>query len=86
MRFKDIERDTRLNPAQVDRALKVLVGGTWIVPETLPSTTGRILVRYALSKRGAALLKALDAFRASLRRHEDALGPAVLRDMDALYA
>lgn len=85
-RFSEIEETTGLNPAQVDRSLKQLREGMWIIPETIPEEEGPVHVRYRVSDRGEVLLNALDAFRSSLADHRSALGEETVDELEALYA
>lgn len=86
MRFSEIEQVTGLNPAQVDRALKLLREGMWIIPETLPEDEGPVHVHYQIANRGEALLHALDDFRDSLVAQREAIGPETFDELKKLYA
>jgi DNA-binding HxlR family transcriptional regulator len=44
MRFGELQKELDLNPAQVDRAVKFLSKGLWVVPRVVPSKRGRMLV------------------------------------------
>jgi DNA-binding HxlR family transcriptional regulator len=62
LRFTEIQKSLKLNPAQVDRALKSLKRGQCILPRTIPGDKGPIIVAYALSRRGRAFLEAFESF------------------------
>lgn len=81
MRFGQLQRDLDLNPAQVDRAVKFLSKGLWIVPAVADTATGRIVIVYVLGKRGAALLEAFRDFSASVFRRRAELGSGVVSDL-----
>lgn len=85
-RFSDIQKSTNLNPAQLDRSLKLLRKDLWVIPETIPGEEGPVRVRYRISKRGDALLKALDAFGTSLKRQRVTLGEETIREFEAVYS
>lgn len=83
-RFSEIEKALELNPAQLDRALKLLVGGAWALPETVPSTRGRIVVRYSLTKRGTAVTKMFDGVRRLAEKERLVLGDEAVDDLQKL--
>lgn len=85
-RFSEIEEATGLNPAQVDRSLKLLLKEMWVIPETSPENDGPIHVHYGIGNRGEALLNALDAFRNSLVHQRSAIGDETVNELEALYA
>lgn len=85
-RFSEVEEATGLNPSQVDRALKLLREGMWVIPETIPEEEGPVHVRYRLTDRGLAFLKAVDAFRTGLERHRSAIGEDAVGELESLYA
>ncbi len=76
-RFGELQKELGLNPAQVDRALKFLRKGLWIVPRVAPSAKGRLLVEYEIGKRGAAFLDTFKTFRRDALRRKDELGDSV---------
>jgi DNA-binding HxlR family transcriptional regulator len=80
-RFSQLQRELRLNPAQVDRALKFLRKGLFIIPRVEASTKGRLLVEYELGKRGAAFLHSFDAFSHDALRRRAALGDSVTQEL-----
>jgi len=84
MRFTQIQKDLRLNPNQVDRALKFLSNGLWILARTIPAQKGPIFVEYTLGKRGEAFLESFDSFRAAARVKSAALGPSEIKELQAL--
>lgn len=71
LRFCRLQQELRLNPAQVDRALKALLKGGWI---SAPRSGARR--QYALSGRGAALLEAYRVFSEEIYRRREQLGSA----------
>ncbi|MBI2387377.1 MAG: hypothetical protein HYV14_15415 [Elusimicrobia bacterium] len=81
MRFGELQRSLALNPAQVDRAVKFLRKGLWIVPRVAASAKGRMLVEYELGKRGKAFLETLRDFSASAVRHKAELGAAAVAEL-----
>lgn len=85
-RFSDLQKTTGLNPAQLDRALKLLRKDLWAIPETQPTPEGPVYVQYRISNRGQALLKALDGFRSSLNRQKSVIGKDLINEFEALYA
>lgn len=86
LRFRQIEKSLGLNPAQVDRALKFLTKGLWIVPRTVPTQGSRIQVEYTLGKRGAAFLELFDAFRAGVQKKSGELGASEVDELRRLCA
>ena len=84
LRFSQIQKALDLNPAQVDRALKFLRKGLWLVPHTVPAQKGRVLVEYRLGKRGEAFLDSFESFRAAAQERRAALGPSELRELQRL--
>ncbi len=84
MRFGELQKELALNPAQVDRAVKFLRKGLWIVPHVAPSRKGRLFVEYELGKRGAAFLDSFKAFNAGALRHKARLGRAAVTELQSL--
>ncbi len=84
LRFSEIQKALSLNPARVDRALKFLRKGLWLVPRTVPARKGRVLVEYRLGARGQAFLDSFESFRAAARKRSAALGPSLLRELQRL--
>lgn len=85
LRFTELQQELDLNPAQIDRALKFLRTGLWIIPRLVP-TKGRILVDYELSRRGECFLKEVfDPMRNTVRKNVAALGYSELREVQSLY-
>jgi DNA-binding HxlR family transcriptional regulator len=82
-RFAELQRALGLNPAQVDRAVKFLRKGFWIIPRVIPSEKGRLLIEYELGKKGAAFLESFDAFKESALRHRAALGQTVAGELQS---
>lgn len=83
MRFGELQKELDLNPAQVDRAVKFLRKGLWVVPRVVPSEKGRMLVEYALGKRGAAFLESFKAFSLGAIRRKAELGQGVVAELRA---
>ncbi len=83
-RFTQIQKTLDLNPTQLDRGLKFLQKGLWVVPRTVPSTSGPIRVEYKLGKRGAAFLESFERFRADLARRKPQLGRAEVEELESL--
>ena len=82
-RFGQLQKELRLNPAQVDRALKYLRKGLFIVPRVEPSTKGRLLVEYEIGKRGMAFLESFKAFSHDALRRKSALGESVAEELES---
>ena len=87
-RFGEIQKGLGLNPSQVDRALKGLAEGAWVVAQTEPASprAKRIIVRYALTKRGRAIVKALHGFRVEAEKQKSALGEETVEEIRELLA
>jgi DNA-binding HxlR family transcriptional regulator len=85
LRFGEIQKNLHLNPAQVDRALKYLRKGLWILSRTVPTAGGRIPVEYRLGKRGEAFLASFEAFSAEARRQKLPLGHSVVAELQSLH-
>jgi DNA-binding HxlR family transcriptional regulator len=81
LRFNQIQKSLDLNPTQVNRAVKALTQGLWIIPHTVPTKTGRIPVEYRLGKRGALILELFDNFRAQAERRRAELGAAEVEEL-----
>ena len=86
LRFRQIEKSLVLNPAQVDRALKFLTKGLWIVQRTVPTEGSHIPVEYRLGKRGASFLELFDGFRAGAKRKSAELGASEVKELQSLCA
>lgn len=84
LRFNQIQRELGLNPAQVDRALKFLSKGFFLLSRTIPSEKGPIFVEYRLGKRGRAFLESFDSFRAAARDNAAALGASEIKELQSL--
>ena len=84
MRFSELQKVLDLNPAQVDRGLKFLRKGLWVVPRTIPSEQGPIRVEYEIGKRGRAFLRSFERFRADLERQAPQIGPAEVAELRRL--
>lgn len=85
LRFSEIERGTGLKPMQVDRALKALVQGRLVLPETIPGPAYPVKVRYSLTKRGAAEVRALAAYVQELERAAKDVSIPGLQDLRPLF-
>lgn len=83
-RFGELQRELGLNPNQVDRAVKFLRKGLWIVPRVARCAKGRMLIEYELGKRGAAFLGSFKAFSAGAVRRKTELGPGVVAELRSL--
>jgi DNA-binding HxlR family transcriptional regulator len=82
-RFGQLQKELRLNPAQVDRALKYLRKGLFIVPRVESSAKGRLLVEYEIGKRGMAFLESFKAFSHDALRRKTALGESVAEELES---
>lgn len=80
-RFGELQKELGLNPAQVDRALKYLRKGLWIVPRVAPSAKGRLLVEYEIGRRGTAFLDSFRAFSQDALRRRGDLGDSVVAEL-----
>lgn len=58
--YNEIQKDTKLKPAQLEQALELLSKHFLIILCTMPKKD-RNLVRYKLSKHGAIALECIDA-------------------------
>ena len=85
MGFSQIQKNLNLNPTQVDRALRFLRKGLWIIPRTAPTEKGRIMVEYTLGKRGAAFLKSFKMFSDDARRRVVSLGTTEVAELQSVY-
>jgi len=81
MRFGELQKELDLNPAQVDRAVKFLRKGLWVISRVAPSERGRMRVEYELGKRGAAFLKSFKAFSVGAIRRKAELGLSVVAEL-----
>lgn len=81
MRFGELQKELDLNPAQVDRAMKFLRKGLWVVPRVSPSQRGRMVVEYEIGKRGVAFLESFKAFSLGAIRRKDELGQSVVAEL-----
>lgn len=84
MRFVLIEQVLALNPARVDRALKFLLKGKWIISGAADTATGRFIMAYSLTRRGEAFLASFRDFASALQRREEALGSDAAREIRAV--
>jgi len=81
MRFGELQKELDLNPAQVDRAVKFLRKGLWVVPRVAPSQRGRMLVEYEISRRGTAFLESFKVFSLGAIRRKAELGASVVAEL-----
>ena len=80
-RFGQIQKTLDLNPTQVNRALKALTKGLWVIPRTVPTESGRVPVEYRLGKRGVVILELFDNLRAQAERRRAELGAAEVDEL-----
>jgi len=85
LRFSELKKALKLNPVQIDRALRFLRKGRWVVPHAAAQGGGRMLVRYRLGKRGEAFLRSFKAFSEDLQRQDAGLGASEVRELRSLY-
>ncbi|MEK7365899.1 MAG: hypothetical protein AABZ68_04340, partial [Candidatus Deferrimicrobiota bacterium] len=86
LRFSEIQKELELKPAQVDRALKFLRAGLWVIPRIIPAKGGRILVEYELSKRGECFLAVVvDSLRNAVNKNVAILGSSARQEVQSLY-
>ena len=85
LRFGQIQKTLDLNPVQVDRAVKFLRKGLWIIPRVAPTEGDRLLVEYDLGKRGAAFLDSFKTFSADASRRKAALGASEVAELQSLH-
>jgi hypothetical protein len=70
----------------VDRALKFLRAGLWVIPRIVPTKGGRILVEYELSKRGECFLSVVvDSLRNAVTKNVAILGVSARQEVQSLY-
>ena len=86
LRFNQLQHALKLNPVQVHRALQFLRKGLWIIPRTLPTEGKRITVEYRIGTRGEAFLESFKSFSAAAEKRKEALGPALVAELQAFYA
>lgn len=82
--FTEIQKALDLNPTQVDRALRFLRKGLWIIPRTLRAQKGKIRVHYSVGKRGEAFLESFELFRAEAERREGQIGKSEIAELHSL--
>lgn len=85
LRFSALEKALKLNPTQLDRALKFLRKGHWVIPHVDPGEGGRFFVSYRLSKRGIAFLRSFNAFSKEAQRSMASVGSSEVRELQSLY-
>lgn len=85
LRFGRIEKLLKLNPVQVDRALKFLRKESLVSGRVVPQEKGRSQVEYGLAPRGEAFLDAFDAFSGDIYRRRGQLGASEVAEFRALY-
>lgn len=85
LRFSELRKALKLNPVQIDRALRSLRKGRWVVPQAAAEDGGRMLVRYRLGKRGEVFIRSFKAFSYDLQRQDAALGASEVRELRSLY-
>jgi len=84
LRFTQIQRNLRLNPTQIHRAIQFLSKSLLIIPNTIPTNGERIMVEYAVGKRGKAFLRSFESFGRDVQRRKAALGPAEFDELQSL--
>ncbi|HWQ68387.1 MAG TPA: hypothetical protein VN494_00300 [Patescibacteria group bacterium] len=84
MRFGEIQKELGLNPVQVDRAMKYLRKGLWVVPRVAPSEKGRLLVEYEIGKRGGAFLRSFKVFTDDASQRQAELGADAVAELQSL--
>ncbi len=84
LRFTEIQKSLDLNPVQVDRALRSLRKGFWIVARTVPAKKGKISVQYILGARGAAFLESFESFRTEAERRQKEIGKSEVAELQSL--
>lgn len=85
LRFGALQRALKLNPTQIDRAMKFLRKGHWVIAHVAPGEGGRILVEYRLGKRGTAFLRSFGVFSKDAERRMAALGSSEVAELQSLY-
>lgn len=85
LRFGQIEALLKLNPVQVDRALKLLLKGAFVTAQALPFEKRKAHMEYALARRGAAFLEAFHSFAGDLYRRRGELGLSAVAEFRNLY-
>lgn len=84
LRFTEIQNNLELNPAQVDRAVRFLSKGLWIIPATSRAPGKKIRVQYSLGRRGEAFLKTFESFRTEARRRKADIGESEVAELQSL--
>lgn len=85
LRFGQLQKLLGLNPTQIDRALNFLRKGLYVVPHTLPTEGGRIMVEYRLGKRGAAFLESYKSFEVAAIKRKAALGLSEVAELQSIH-
>ena len=85
LRFSALQSALKLNPTQLDRALKFLRKGHLIIAHVAPAESGRILVAYRLAKRGTAFLRSFSVFSKDAERRMASLGSSAVAELQNLY-
>ena len=85
LRFSQIQKALKLSPVQLDRALKFLRRGLWVIPHVDPGQGGRFFVQYRLGKRGTAFLRSFDVFSRDAQRRMAAIGSSEVAELRSLY-
>jgi DNA-binding HxlR family transcriptional regulator len=85
LRFSQIQKALKLSPVQIDRALKFLRRGLWVIPHAGPGDGGRFVVQYRLGRRGTAFLHSFGAFSRDAQRRVAAIGSSEVAELQGLY-
>ena len=85
LRFTDLQKGLRLNPLQINRALKFLRRGLWVIPHAGPAKGGRFGVQYRLGRRGTAFVHSFGAFSRDAQRRVAAIGSSEVAELQRLY-
>lgn len=84
LRFTEIQKTLDLNPVQVDRALRILRKGFWIIGKTIPAKKGKIPVQYVLGTRGEAFLESFESFLTEAEHRQKQIGKAEVAELLSL--
>lgn len=85
LRFNQLQDALNLNPTQLNRALRFLRKGLWVIARTIPSEGNRIFVEYGLGTRGEAFLESFQTFRAAAEKRKEALGLSLVAELRGFY-
>jgi len=84
LRFSQIQKRLKLNPTEVNRAVKFLRNGLWIVPRTLPAKGIVSSLNIAWGNAEGLFLELFDSFVVAAARRSADLGAAEVKELQYL--